>query len=111
MSQSPSDFTDFELRVLKYCRRHRIRPETAKDKVKRRYLKTFLFLTSAGAIRMTEPYITLSQPALDALDQQRELSFIRSWRDFALGFASGILSTVFLQHAWPAFLAFLASLH
>ena len=91
---SLDDFSSYELRVLKWIRDHPIPEEQFKAKAPKRYLKTILFLIRKNALIYGPEHITLSQPALDALAQYRELFWVNLWHNFWLGFVTGILTGV-----------------
>lgn len=95
-------FSDFEIRVLRWVHAHPVPEDQLRMKAPKRYSKTILMLIYRKVICPGPDGTTLSQPALDAIAQYRELFWVNIWHNFWLGFITGLLTGVLvtLLCAW-----------
>ena len=90
-------FSDYEIKVLRYIKKHKVRSESAGEELPLRFLKVALFLIDRGDISDKGAFLELSQPAKEAIAQKNELEHGVVIRDFVLGFLAGIVSTLSIE--------------
>lgn len=94
------DFSDFELKVLRYISRHKIRSDNVPSEIPTRFLKTVILLLHKKAVIDSEPFLKLSQSANDAIAQSKEINRDVAIHDFIFGVLTGIASTLLIEAVW-----------